>query len=114
MKKLIVGLVGVALASVLMAGVAAGGNDIVFPDDNGLCPDGFTLGYSEELGEFCEVLGAEIVATDDPTDDAAGAALARTGSDSSIPLARIAIILVAVGGVLILGTRARRHTTSEA
>ena len=71
--------------------------------------DGYTLGYSEELGEFCEVLGAEIVATD----DAAGAALARTGSDSSIPLARIAIILVAVGGVLILGTRARRHTTSE-
>jgi LPXTG-motif cell wall-anchored protein len=41
----------------------------------------------------------------------AAEALARTGSDSSIPLARIGVSLVALGGLAVLFARRRRHAS---
>lgn len=43
-----------------------------------------------------------------------GEALARTGSDSSIPLARIGLVLVAAGGLVVLFARRRRHARAAA
>ena len=43
-----------------------------------------------------------------PTTAGAGAPLPKTGSNSTMPLARAAALLLAVGGVLLLATRRRR------
>src|SRR5262245_47591306 len=45
---------------------------------------------------------------------AARGALPRTGDDSSIPLTRVAAVLVAVGGALVFVARRRRHRRAAA
>lgn len=41
-------------------------------------------------------------------------ALPRTGSDSSLPLAKVAVVLIAAGGLLIVATRDRSKKTVTA
>ena len=43
-----------------------------------------------------------------------GAALPRTGSDSSLPLAKVAIVLIAAGGLLVLVSRDRSSRKVDA
>lgn len=45
---------------------------------------------------------------------AATAALPRTGSDSSLPLAKVAIVLIAAGGLLVLVSRDRSSRKASA
>lgn len=55
-----------------------------------------------------QVLGNLVVQAASATTVAAGGALPDTGSDSSLPLARLGIVLVAAGGVAIFAGQKRR------
>lgn len=114
MKKILAMLTGALLATVLMAGVADAGDAVILPDDQGECPAGFEIGYSPEFGEVCN---ASLVRDDGgaaatgATVTAAGT-LPRTGSDSSLPLAQMGAVLVALGGLVVLAARKRTARTS--
>ena len=111
MSKAVIGVIGALLALLLLA-VPAGAQElppgVVLPGPDGECPLGFTLGYSDELGEIC----TEDLERDGAITPAAGA-LPRTGGDS-LPLARIGLILVAVGGLAVLVARKRQAVTRSA
>ena len=112
MRKILIALVGAMVAMVFMGGVAGAGlpDDVVLPED-GVCPPGFELGYSDEFGEVCnETLerdGEEAAPTVTPAAAPAAGTLARTGSDS-LPLAQLGAVLLALGGLVVLVTRHRR------
>lgn len=109
MKKIMITLVAALFATMLMAGGASAQTDdaVIFPDDNGECPSGFELGYSDEFGEVCN----ETLERGDVTAARTGT-LPRTGSDSSLPLAQMGAVLVALGGLVVLITRKRAAHSS--
>ena len=90
MKRLVL-VLGMVAALLFMA--APAGADGYPPSDNGAPP-------AEQ----------PVVARPSPPSAAPSGALPRTGDDSTMTMARVAIVLVAAGGLLVLGVR-RRQTS---
>lgn len=74
----------------------------------GQAPDGSELTVSVSIN----VVAAD--GADGADDDPAGGALPRTGDDSSIPLAKVGIVLAAIGGVITAIAAKRRKAATLA
>ncbi len=71
----------------------------------GQAPDGSELSVSVSI---------TVVAADGTEADPAGGALPRTGDDSSIPLAKVGVVLAAIGGVATAVAAKRRKAAALA
>lgn len=92
MKKTL--LAGLAVFGLLVLATPASAQTPEF-----ICDDGSVVGYSDEC--------PDVVTPEDPGVAPTGA-LPRTGSDSSLPLAKAAIVLIGVGGALTFLARRKR------
>lgn len=101
MKRLVL-VIGVVAALLFMA--APANADGYPPSDKGKPPV-----VDVDAGKTV-VVGERVVSGQAPTARVTTGALPRTGDDSSLPMARAAVVLVAAGGVLVLA--ARRHRAS--
>jgi hypothetical protein len=97
MKRLVL-VIGVVAALLFMA--APANADGYPPSDKGKPP-------VVEVDTHKTVVVDRVVPGQAPTVRVTTGALPRTGDDSSLPMARAAVVLVAGGGVLVLA--ARRH-----
>ena len=114
-KVLMAALAALALSVLVAAPVGAGVDDLpdgaVLPDASGQCPPGFTLAYSGVCEEDLERDFGDAGDAGDAGAAGAGVTVAgtlpRTGSDSSLPLAKIGVVLVSLGALAVLATRKR-------
>jgi LPXTG-motif cell wall-anchored protein len=98
------------LVAIMLVGLATlaapSGAQTPTPDYTPVCTPGSVLPECQPT----DVQGTQVVQGDQAV---AGEALARTGSDSAIPLARIGLVLLAAGGLVVLLAR-RRHDAKAA
>ncbi len=78
------------------------------PGDHTITASGPSDGGSLSQAITVNVVGSCAGEATTPTTVAASGPLPKTGSNSTMPLARAAALLMAVGGVLLLATRRRR------